>query len=870
MSGVTFTSILVSIAISAALTGAKMLIGALFSQQQSSGGRLAPAAQRDPGTEITVPRSASDKNIIFGTARASGNIVYMGMNGNNQNLDLIVEWAGHQVSSYGALYFDDEIIPLSGAAATGKYAGKAFCTDYFGGDDQIADENLISLSGGAWTTAHRGRGVAYSYIQLAYDRTLFPQGLPNIWRVVNGMLLYDPRTGTTTFSYNAALAAAAFLNSSRFGRGVSYADMEGVSEAADICDEAIALAAGGTEPRYTANGILSSGTTFVDNFEDVLSASMCKVTFAGGVWVFKVGAWPTPETEGITLDMFRDGFTLQTMLPKTDAFNAVKGTFNDPARLYQKNDFPAVISSAYELEDGGDGDGSARLFKDVDLKLTNSASMAQRIARVDLRKARQPMTFTAPLKIKGLRYQVGDVVPVTISDFLGWTNKYFEVTTVEMVTGSAGDGQIGIIGVDLGLRETAEFIFDWTAEDDEITYDPAPNTTLPNPFSVGLPSNLQAVESLYATRNGGGVKARVTLTWDASTDGFVLSGGWYVPEYKLSADTQWTQGASVRNGKVSTIFQDMDPGTYDYRVWAYNFHGSRSATALTIVSQPLTGLSGVPVAPQNLTMVPNGNYGTFRWDAPADLDVEVGGHIVFKHANTLAGATWPEGVTISRPLAANTTYAVLPLVAGAYMAKFKDTSGIWSDDFAVVYTGQSGALTFDAIVGGSLVEDPAFTGVKTDCVVSASELKLGGVALFSAIPVLSAIPSVGYYGGVVATGTYAWSAPIDLGSVTRGRLTITKTTMVLDVFELITERTGDVSTWPMFGGDISGNEADARTEVRFTDDDPNGSPTWSAWSRVEVCEFNCRGIGLRTILESFDPSFDIEISALSAIAEEVI
>lgn len=404
--GITITGILVSIAISTALSVGTRLIASLFAspQQASFGGQLQEA--RDPGATITGRFAAWVKNIVFGTTRVQGNIVFAHCTDNNRLLHLVIEWAGHRVSGYGDLYFNDEIVSLSGGLATGKYAGLVGINDYLGTDDQVANANLIGYAPDKWTPAHRGRGVAYSYINLNWDRNKFPQSLPNIWRVVKGMPLYDPRTGTTAYSENAALAIAAWLNNARFGRGVPYAEIYGpaLEAAANICDEEVTLANGSTEKRFTCNGVLKADTAFVDNLEKILSASLGRAMLIGGDWVIEAAAWKEPEFPPFELKDFREGFSVQTLMPKSVAFNAVKGAFRNPARLWQKDDFPAITSAAYQAEDGGD-----REFKDVYLEMTNSATMAQRLGRIDLRRARQPITFTAPLKLKGMRARVGDV-----------------------------------------------------------------------------------------------------------------------------------------------------------------------------------------------------------------------------------------------------------------------------------------------------------------------------------------------------------------------------------------------------------------------------------------------------------------------------
>lgn len=863
--------ILISIAVSTALSFGIKLIASLFNQQSNQpqyGGQLQKAA--DPGTQLTVRRSDAPQNAVFGTRRVPGKIVFAHCTDNNSLLNLVVAWAGHEVDGYDGLYIGDELVPLSASVATGRYAGYLGCVDYLGTDDQPADANLIERTGGRWTSAHRGLGIAYSYLTLTWNRDLYGQfDIGSLWRVVRGMKVLDPRDDTTAYSENPALVVAAWLNSNKFGRGMPYAEMieDDLIASANACDEEVAKADGTTEPRYTCNALLLSDEPFVDNVNKLLSSMHGELMQVGDKWSILAGVWEEPEL------VFDEGDLLEPISVQNgvgrDGFNAIKGKFADPAQNWQSTDFPAIVSAAYEIEDGGDGAGSGRVFQDVNLECTNSASMAQRIARIDLRQARQPIAFTAKLKLKALRARVGKNVKLSFA-MLGWTEKAFRVRRLRYIPGFGPDGTTpGIVGVELDLRETGSFIFDWSASD-EIAADPIPDTTLPSTVPLP-PSNLRIAEQLYWTRPGGGVKAKVVFAWDASPDAFVRDGGWYIAEYKLSSESAWTKLPRVDAGATSVDILDIDPGTYDFRCRSYQWTGASSQTIPSLVEQPIAGVGAAPSAPTGFTLVRNGNFVAARWDPPPDLDVEIGGSIVFKHASQLTAATWADGRTISKPLPAALTKAELPLVAGTYMAKYVDAGGVWSTNFASYATAQSGQLEFAGLVGGSLVEDPAFAGTKSGCVALGGVLKLGGAGLFSAIPLVSAVPSVAYYGGVGTAGTYTWSQPIDLGVKTHCRVTVNMTSLSVNVFDLVSQRTGNVSTWPRFGGSVAGIETDVHTEVRFTDDDPNGvSPSWSSWARLDVGEFDARGFQFRSLLESGDDSFDRQVSALAAVAEEVV
>jgi hypothetical protein len=878
--GATAFAVASAVVTMAITTGLSLVTRALF--KQSAPTATGPAPNNRLDTRQSIRQPIAPHQVIYGRARVGGIFADMWVRNGNQTLYFPLILAGHECDAVGPVYLNDQLSTLDvyGNVVTGSYAGNAVIGVHLGGADQGASGLLLLEAAGRWTADHRLRGLTYLACQLFWDNTtgtgnpgngtfqvshlgakLWQNGVPNVTAYVRGKKVYDPRTGTTAWSDNWALCVADYLCDPVYGLGVDYdtgIDEEALIAAANASDEEVTLAGGGTEKRYTINGAFKCDGSPDEILGLLLGAGHGKAIYDGERWIIQAGVYQTP-TITITDDDMRGGSTLQTLMSARDAFNAVKGTA-PIGHLMQPADFPAVISDTFRAADGG-----IEKFRDIELPFTDSAARCQRIAKIHLLKARQEIVETFKGKLSCWRVKAGDTV-LRASPINGWTEKPFEVGSVKFAVDEDPEGN-PVLGVDLVLLETAPEVYDW-ATDEESAVDPAPNTELPEIFNVLPPSNLRAVESLYDTRTGGGVKAKVTLTWDSSPDAFVKAGGSYQAEYRLSGASVWTR--LPRTTALKIEIEDIDPGTYDFRVASINWADNASAY-VSIVERPIAGLGALPSAPQNLSLIRNGNFAVLRWDFPAELDVQIGGTIVFKHAAQTTGASWEHGVTISEPLGAAMSVALLPLVAGTYMAKFVDASGNWSEDFAAFATGQDGALEFSGLVGGSQVEDPAFAGVKTGCVALGGVLKLGGAGLFSAIPLVSAVPSVFYYGGVRATGTYGWSQKVDLGSKKRHRLTVSKTTLVANVFDLLSERSGNVSTWPMFGGSVAGLEADAVTYGRFTDDDPNGvSPNWSDWARVDCGEFDCRGHELETELTSRDPSFDINVSALSALAEEVV
>lgn len=865
IAGATLAGIAASFVISAALSGVGMLLQKPASSNAGpvggvGGGSAFPAL--DSGSKVTVRSAAQPRLVVYGRTRVNGNIVFAQARGDNRYLDLVIALADHESAAIEEVYFGDELVSSADGTIIAKYIANVGISRHLGTAEQAADATLIAYAAGTWTSNHRLCGVTYIYVSLVWDRTLFPAGLPDIWAVVKGKKVFDPRDGTTAWSDNAALCVADELASARHGLGATYGeeiDNTVLAASASVCDELVDLAAGGTEKRYALNGSFRTDQKPIDVIASMLGSMAGRVVFAGGKWKVQAGAWSVPVLS-FDEDDLRAGFTVQNLLGRRESFNAVKGTYSSPAKLWQPDDFPAVSPAAYRAADG------EQTFKDIQLPFTSSAATAQRIARIDIRRARQTLTMVWPCKLTAWRAQVGDVVSIS-NTRLGWSGKAFEVVNVALVFegGSSGGGATPVlVGVDLKLRETDATIFDWSATD-ESAVDVAPNTTLPDTFNVKPASNLRATESLYSTRDGGGVKAKWSLAWDASPDAFVTSGGFYRPQYRLAGASTWT--SLPETTALAAEVTDIDPGTYEARVFAVNWAGAPSPAVL-LMPTVVAGLSAAPAAPAGFTVNAAGGLAIARWTLPAELDVLQGGYIVFRHSSLTTGATWDTAVSIADPMSGNLSAAVLPLKSGTYLAKFVDASGNYSESFALFVQTQASVLSFSTL--GSLVEDPAFAGTKTACSVADSLLVLDAAGDFDDVPDTDALVAWDWFGGVVSAGSYAFSAPLDLATVRRCRVTGTIAAQVLNIFDDVDSREGDVDEWASWDGPVTGNECDARLMVQATVDNPaSGAAAWSAWQRLDAADFNARGFRFRLDLASNDPSFTIKVSSLNAVAEVI-
>lgn len=282
----------------------------------------------------------------------------------------------------------------------------------------------------------------------------------------------------------------------------------------------------------------------------------------------------------------------------------------------------------------------------------------------------------------------------------------------------------------------------------------------------------------------------------------------------------------------------------------------------------IVGKSTPPAAPQNLTISAIGGMAYLRWDEPEELDVKVGGRIMFRHSPEFTGAEWGSSVSIGTAAFANNLFAVLPLKPGTYLARTFDAGNTPSDDVSTVTTKQATVIGYADL--DSLDEAPAFAGTHDDTVVVSDTLRLGSASAFDDVPDVDDLTSFDdALASVAVIGTYDFAAGFDFGSVTRVRLTTRIVMTTFSVLDLIDNRTTAIDLWE----DIDGTDAaagDVLVQVRHTDDDPSGSPTWTAWERLDSAEFQARGFDFRAILSTTDDAINVAVSELGVDAQEFV
>jgi len=356
------------------------------------------------------------------------------------------------------------------------------------------------------------------------------------------------------------------------------------------------------------------------------------------------------------------------------------------------------------------------------------------------------------------------------------------------------------------------------------------------------PSSISGTEYLY--QDGQNVFSGYDLGW--------ISPKQRVNEFRVKwriDNDNWNQANTT---SPSLQIKNTRQGRLYVQITAANYLNKVSDIA--VAEFELVGKTAVPGNVQNLTFEAiNNNSGRLRWTETVDLDVKVGGKIHIRHSSLTDGtATWSNSVDLIPAKSGSSTEAIIPLVEGEVLVKFEDDGGRQST------TETSVIIDLPDALGNLLVQSrredadtPPFQGSKTTVFYSEEydALTLDGTALLDSIADFDAITAFDVTGDVASSGTYSFANTLDLGAIFALDLRRYFVTRGYFPSDLIDSRTNTVDDWSDFDGGIT-DKVNAKLMLRMTNDNPAGTPTWSAYQEFVNGAFRARAFEFRADLTS--------------------
>jgi hypothetical protein len=567
-------------------------------------GAIAEALTQNRGMNITTRQAAGARQIIYGQQRVGGLMVYNSTTGSSHDqMNFIIVLAGHEIDSIENLYLDGRQVHwqgsgdgwsvrngvgFGGVANSNSYTGPNGVQYNFGGTghsglycearygDQPAGDYMNSLQANDpnWGPDSSGNvpslmGCAYIYLKVEYNTNVFPSA-PEIRVTVNGKnTIFDPRTGTTGFTSNAALIAADVITDPVFGLGDNTVNQVQLAAAANVCDEQIMVAAlGQTESQYACNYHYDTSTGPGDVVATMMDGMGGRLSRIGGEWFIWPAYWQgpsftfdensvygTPSWSGYRSVRDLINRVNGTYIAPTFPWNVegnlydANGFFNGEAQdnfsfAYQATSFPqyacdtlhGFASDQYLNEDGGFQHPKQMAFSTV-----LSVTQAQRLAKIALLRNRQQGSGTLQMSLAAYQMQPTDVFLMNFGAGLDWNQKQLEVTGVSFSINDGEEGQAQSLGCSVNVIETDISVYEWNPATDERTVYDLPATPTRTPYTPAPPTNV-TVTSGYVSQPDGTIQPQLEVSWNTPLD--VLTTQIQI-QYQLVGASTWMSAGSV-------------------------------------------------------------------------------------------------------------------------------------------------------------------------------------------------------------------------------------------------------------------------------------------------------------------------------------
>jgi hypothetical protein len=441
-----------------------------------------------------------------------------------------------------------------------------------GTDADVGFDYLHTNFPDIWDASHQGKGIAKALMiyfePVAEDfTTVYPGAQPPALRVVmRASRVWDPRQpgqhkdnpATWTFSANPVLIA---LDYHRHADGMSLAHLDDVLftptaiaedwiPAANICEEAVPLNAGGTEPRYLASGGYDLPNSAPKDVLGAIFATCDGQTYqrADGAIGVRVGKTVAPSVviggdHILGYDGFRKGDSAFT------AVNEVGAQYTSP-----QNDYQTTDAMAWRDEDDISERGQV-ITTSLQMYWVFSHSQARRLMKIAMHRANPEWQGRIVTDLYGLNAYNERFVRLVIDELD--IDGTFEIVDFAIDTG-AGTCTITVSGFE-------QAAYDWDPANEEGN-PPATSAEGPAMAAIAAPTGLTASSGVQGRQDvrAIGDPINLVLGWDAGDRSEATAKA----QFKLtSADDGGWLDAVVQTSNVQAISMMVPAGnSYDIRV----------------------------------------------------------------------------------------------------------------------------------------------------------------------------------------------------------------------------------------------------------------------------------------------------------------
>ncbi len=491
--------------------------------------------QERQASVTTLGIGESPREAAFGRVCSGGSLIVAANYGGEYGTDwevLEIALADHEIDGLEGFYIGSDFYPYT---ANGLQSGFSNCLDleFVNASEDVAPPARFAGATGMGDL-DRLRGVAKVWAAYKADDKVWPQGRPSFKWLFRGKRCYDPRKDSTvpggdpagthrwTAPWTWEWTENAYVCRYNWVRGVYALDQvdqpemllvgrglsdieappENVFAPANVCDELVALKAGGSEPRYRVAAVIRADETF-DTTEQMYAAAMAGVIVQreGGVEI-EPGQAKSTVVEITDADLVvGEKVSFDRFLPAPERVNTVIGRYVEPTQDWSDHAAP-VRRSVLDIEDDGGPHETT-----LSLGFVTSGTQGQRCAEIERRLGRMERRATIPLGPRFSGLEEGD--------WIGWTSDRWHqggrvVYRVEAWSSAPSRRMT------LALREVASSAYGWTAATDEITPGTAPPPEAARPGPLGVAGAVITIGSVVG--EDGSSSPAIRAAWTTPVD----------------------------------------------------------------------------------------------------------------------------------------------------------------------------------------------------------------------------------------------------------------------------------------------------------------------------------------------------------------
>lgn len=372
---------------------------------------------------------------------------------------------------------------------------------------------------------------------------------------------------------------------------------------------------------------------------------------------------------------------------------------------------------------------------------------------------------------------------------------------------------------------------------------------------VPVLASIQSGEEALMRNTDGSLVTRILIALQAPAFGPTLL---VRTRIRAQDETTFHPAETFSQGQDRISITDVTEGeTYDIELRYVTAAGVSSAPLL-IAGHRVEGTSALPSDVAGFVINVLGDTAHLSWESVPDLDLD---HYTLRFSPQLADVGWNSAIDLVSRIAPDATSLAVLAAIGTYLLKAVDVGGRYSANAGVAATAVNGLPGQNAVL--TVTESPGFAGTHTNTGVSDGALQLAGADSIDDWADVDAVLNVDIGNdGVLTSGSYAFANTVDLGAVYTSRLTVNIVVSGVDLNSTI-DTWDDIDLVENFDGAADPSLWSLSLQLRFTSDNPAGSPVWSGWMPFVIGDYTARAFEFRVLLASAVSNITPSLSLLA-------